>query len=291
VSGIVWKIQSLSAINIKVAPIYAAAPPYNYFADKSGPSSSIGSGDNGKFCHAYNAGECVAGSSAGDIYIAATTLQSIGAASTQCLSNDATFGSPCVFGLWPGMGWAMQIRQTPVDTNATGMRRISTGFWPALGQYYAYNWVASPDAKWGFFAGNPVGQRPKSGEDGSNFFAMKLPPWPNIVDSVNRSNYVSIDQGFSGTSGDQIRIAFGYGENGDSSKFYCTTRQETCWTSSAPTPLSPFVFDGETQHKTPCGSGCSVSIPAIPGRIVFYQIERSNGTDVRLGPIQALPVP
>jgi hypothetical protein len=95
----------------------------------------------------------------------------------------------------------------------------------------------------------------------------------------------------TGTVGDQIRGAFGYGENGDPSKFYCTTRQETCGTSGAATPLNAFVFAGETQNKTPCNANCSVSIPAIPGRIVFYQIERSNGADVRLGPIQAISVP
>ncbi len=264
--------------------MYAAAPPYNYFTDKSGPGSSIGNGDNGKFCVPYNAGECVAGSSVGDVYIAATTLQSIGAAATNCFSNDATYGSPCAFGLYPGMGWAMQIRQTPVDTNATGMRRLTTGFWPALGQYYAYNWVASPDAKWGFFAGNPIGQRPRHSDNGTNFFAMKLPPWPISTDNTGRAKYVSVPVG--GGSGDQVRVAFGYAENGDPSKFFCTTRQEKCWTSSVATSLNPFVFDSETQHKTPCGSGCTISIPAIPGRILFYQIERSNGP----GAIQARAV-
>ncbi len=290
ISGIVWKVQSLSPINIKVAPIYATAAPYNYFTDKSGPASTIGSGDNGKFCHAYNAGECVGGSSAGDVYIAATSLQTVGSNTTYCYSNDATIGSPCVFGVAPGMGWAIQVRQTPIDTTNTGMRRLTQGFWPGLGQYYASNWVASPDAKWGFFANAPLGQRPRSQEAGSHFFAMKLPPWPTSSDSVNRTQYVQIPVELTGVSGDNIRISFGYGENGDPSKFYCTTRQETCWTSATATPLNPFVFDGETQHKTPCTSGCSISIPAIPGRIVFYQMERSNG-DVRPGMIQALAVP
>jgi hypothetical protein len=291
ISGIVWKVQPLSPINIKVAPVYATAAPYNYFTDKSGPASTIGSGDNGKFCHAYNAGECVGGSSAGDVYIAATSLQTVGSNTTYCYSNDVTIGSPCVFGVTPGMGWAIQVRQTPIDTTNTGTRRLTQGFWPGLGQYYASNWSASPDAKWGFYAGTPLGQRPRSQEAGSHFFAMKLPPWPTTTDSIDRTKYVSIPIALSGTSGDQIRAAFGYGENGDPSKFYCTTRQETCWTSSAPTPLSPFIFAGETQNKTPCNSSCSVSIPAIPGRILFYQLERSNGTDVRPGVIQALAVP
>jgi hypothetical protein len=287
VSGIVWKMQLLTAANIKVSPIFAAAFPYNYFTDKSGPG--VWSQGNGTSCYAYIAGECVAGSSRGDFYIAATTLQTAGLPGGQCITNDATVGAPCGFGLWPGMGWALQVRQTPLDTNGTGMRRLTQGFWPGIGQYYAYNWVSSPEGKWGFFAGNPLGQRPKAGNSGSDVYAMKLPPWPP-ADNVGRTTYVSMPIALQGTSGDQIRIAFGYGENGDPSKFCCTTRQEKCWTSASPAPLSPFVFDGETQNKTPCNPACSVSIPAIPGRIVFYQIERSNGTDVRLGAIQVLPV-
>ena len=286
VSGIVWQIQPLSAINIKLAPLYAAAAPYNYFGDKSGPSSALGSGDNGKFCYALHAGECVGGSSAGDFYIAATTLQSTGTASTQCFSNDATYGSPCAFGLWPGMGWALQIRQTPIDINAAGVRRLTTGFWPVLGQYYASNWVASPDGKWGFFAGNPLNQRPKHGEEGATFFAMKLPPWPHI-DTTTRSTFVPFTVR-TGANGDSVRVSFGYGENGDPAKCYCTTRAETCWTSSVATASSPFVFAGETQHPTTCSSGgCAISIPAIPGRVLYFQVE-TNG---RLGVLLSAPIP
>jgi hypothetical protein len=291
----VWQIQPLSAINIKLSPLYAAAAPYNYFADKSGPSSVLGSRDNGKFCYAYNDGECIGGSSAGDFYIASTTLQSTGAASTQCFANDATYGSPCAFGLWPGMGWALQIRQAPVDTNATGVRRLTTGFWPALGQYYAYNWVASPDGKWGFFAGNPLNQRPKHNEEAANFFAMKLPPWPDPfpipgVDglSPDRTTFIPYPVQVWGQGGDTVRIAFGYGENGDVYNSYCTTRLETCWTSDAATSSNPYVFDSEPQSRTKCDLACTIQVPAIAGRVLYYRIEHADGT---IDPISAVAIP
>jgi hypothetical protein len=95
----------------------------------------------------------------------------------------------------------------------------------------------------------------------------------------------------AGSSGDLVRVAFGYAENGAPSSLFCTTRQETCWTSSTATSSNPYVFAGEAQAKTPCGSGCTISIPAIPGRVVYYQTERTNGTTVTAGPLQSVAVP
>lgn len=288
VSGIVWKIQSLSSINIKVSPITASAYPYNYFTDASGPGTW--SKANGTMCYPYAANECVSGTSAGDqyIYIASTTLQTVGQSGLQCFSNDATVGAPCAFGVWPGYGWALQIQQTPTDTNATHLRRLTQGFWPGLGQYYASNWVASSDAKWGFFADTPMGQRPHNSIGGSNFFAMKLPPWPTSSDGVDRTKYVQIPIPLGGITGDSVRLEFGYGENGDPASFFCTTRQEACWTTNAPTGTAPFDFNGETAHKTACSPSCTVPIPMIPGRILFYRLERTNGATVTLGPIQTI---
>ena len=97
-----------------------------------------------------------------------------------------------------------------------------------------------------------------------------------------------VDRKFPASPGDRIRIAFGYAENGDPANLYCTTRQETCWTSAAATDPNPFVFAGEAQHKVACGSGCTVTIPAIPGRILFYQVEHTGGAGTILGPLEAI---
>jgi len=69
---------------------------------------------------------------------------------------------------------------------------------------------------------------------------MKLPPWPTS-DTINRTTYVQVP--ISVPNGN-IRIKFGYGENGDPSLGYCTTRQEACWTTTAASGSSPFVFAG-----------------------------------------------
>ena len=288
-TSFVYKIPAINtSTDIKIAPILMTDVPHIYFVDKSGPASLITDADLGKYCIAFLSGECRPGSSPGDVFFAGIGFYDAG----QCLANDSTLGSPCAFGLWPGAGWAVQVRQTPRDTNAKGVRRLTMGWWLTPNHYSFSNWITTPDGRWGLFSNNPIGGRARKGEyaAGMQWFAMKLPPWP-VTDSNNRTSFVSVPVQLSGVSGDRIRIAFGYGENGDAANLYCVTRQETCWTASAPSPASPFLFASETQRPTSCNSGCTVSIPAIAGRMLFYEIERSNGSNVTTGPLQAVAVP
>ena len=70
-------------------------------------------------------------------------------------------------------------------------------------------------------------------------------------------------------------IKFGYMENGSAGSYYCTSRQDACTTSG-----SPFIFPS-IDSRTPlaCSSGCTINIPAIAGRAVYYSIGSSaNGT-------------
>jgi hypothetical protein len=279
-----------SPVNIKVAPLYFSDVAANIYTNKSSAATGnqIGDADLGSYCLALVANECRTGSAGGDLFLSARGFFYDGA----MRSNNSILATPAAFGLWPGAGWAIQSAQYPIDTTANTVRRLTMGFVPPLSHWSFSNWIPSPDAKWGFFASNPSQQRSNwQSSEGTQWWAMKLPPWPNVVDNVDRTKYVSVPVKVGGASGDQIRVAFGYAENGDPAKLYCTTRQETCWAYAAATPLNAFLFAGETQNKIPCNLGCSVSIPAIPGRIVFYQVERSNGTDVRLGPIQAAAIP
>ncbi len=274
-------------VNIKVIPYMMHASPHYYFVDKSGPGSLITDADIGKYCVAFVAGECRPGSAAGDAFFAMRGFWDVG----WCISNAATMTSPCFYALWPGAGWAVQVRQTPVDVSGTGVRRLTMGFNLPLTHFAFQNWISSPDAKWGFFAANPIQYRPQwQYYSGAHYFAMKLPPWP-VADTVNRTTFVNLPIKFSGQPGDRLRIAFGYAENGDPTKFYCTTRNDACWTSSAATARNPFLFASETQSPTPCDSGCTVPIPAIPGRVVYYQVERSNGASVVSGPLQTVVAP
>ena len=113
---------------------------------------------------------------------------------------------------------------------------------------------------------------------------MKLPPWPQLgeIDPVgqekDRSTFVPYAATTDSTPGDALESAFGYGENSIKCQFCCTSRLETCWTSATATPAIPFVFDLDTRSPTSCGgSSCTVQIPAIPGRVLYYRIQHASG--------------
>jgi len=193
------------------------------------------------------------------------------------------------------LGEARQYQSYPVDQTGTRQRFITRGLMLPTTQYVYQNWVTSPDGRYGFFAPNPINGTPSAGSfEGIYTFAMKLSPFAPI-DSVNRTGFVNIPVTTGGASGDAIEVKVGYGENGNPANFYCVSRQETCWTSATATAANPFRFDGEAAAKNSCSGSpvqCSVNIPAIAGRVVFYELCRtpSGGSEV-CGPIQAQAVP
>jgi hypothetical protein len=284
----VYKVTPANApLNVKIAPIYASDGVGRVYKDISSAATGnvITDATADSFCLALVAGQCRSGSSAGDIYLSTVGINYDG----NCRVNNNNLPTPCVMGLPPWVNRAIQESQYPVDTNASRYRLLVMGFQQPLTGYAYSNWVPTPDGRWGIWAQNPPARHTFPGNGESDYWAMKLPPWPD-EDHVNRSRYVPVEWRLSGSPGDRIRIAFGYAENGDPAKLYCTSRQETCWTSSAATDTNPFVFDSEAQQKTACDQGCVVNIPAIPGRVLFFQIERSNGSNAQLGPLQTRAV-
>jgi hypothetical protein len=269
---------SASSLNIKIAPIQTVNWPSGVFTDFSGPgtvASPITDANQGSSCHVYYAGECRPNSTPGQVFIA---MRNFSDAYGQCISNNATQGFPCAFGLWPGAGWAVQVRNVPIDTVNQGVRRLSLGWVPPLSHYEFSSWISTPDAKWGLFAGNPIQQRPLKGVyTGSHWFAMKLPPSP-APDATLRSSFVPLRVVLTGVSGDMVRVAFGYAENGNPANFYCTSRAEACYASSSATAVNPFLFASEAPSYTSCSNGCEVTLPAIPGRLVYYVVQRQNGS-------------
>jgi hypothetical protein len=286
--------------NIKLVP-YLMTMGVQFFKDLSGPTNchTDPNGPNcmtnnsiGFYCEAYAQNECVDGSNAGNFYFAATAMYQ----TENCYSNNQTLRVPCLYPLWPMAGWIEQIRQVPMDFDGLGVRRLSMGWSLPLAHFTFYNWISSPDGHWGFFAANPVGQKTLRNATGSAWFAMKIPPWPDqpakrrlrFYGEIDRTAFIPYRVLVPGLDGDSVRVAFGYGENGDPNKFYCTTRLERCWTSTNAVPQNPFVFNGEPQGRTDCNASCTVTIPAIPGRVVYYSVEHANGV---MDPVQAVAIP
>jgi hypothetical protein len=110
---------------------------------------------------------------------------------------------------------------------------------------------------------------PRLDEVRSEIMLGKLPPFP-AEDSVNRGTFIPVsvhlDAVPAGT--DNVAVDFGY-----DSAFRCTARNEACVaTGTGPVnEATPFYFSGETYAGRPCASGCTVTIPALPQRVLYYR--------------------
>lgn len=285
----VYKIGTCGTVTLKTYPMLVYHGEHGYLTDKSGPGSVLSDADLGFYCVSNATNECVTGSSVGDVFVSVRPFFEFGA----CISNSATLGATCAIVPPSYGGRALQMRIQPLVYDGSQIRLLSLGLSTIPTQQFTFKYFQqSPDAHWAVWWENPMGGRPYwLQRTGDHWFMAKLPPW--IPDSVVRSQWVQVPITLSGRSGDTVRAQFWYGENGwtGSSGNGCMTRAEACWTSTVTSASSPYVFASETQHPLACGTGCMLTIPAIPGRLLYYRVERTNGASVALGPVQMAVVP
>jgi len=181
-------------------------------------------------CYAIHAGECRTDSSAGDHYVSVP----FASGENQCLTNQYEEVAPCFFNASPAAGKIQQMDVSgPLDKDGSHQRMLPTAFTGIGGQYQYSEPKMSPDGAWMFL---PCwwlnGVR-------SDICGVYLPPFP-VADSVVRTSFIQQDMTISGTSGDQVRLCWGYAENGpvdgSPNSLYPTSRQERgCSIGSVPT--------------------------------------------------------
>jgi hypothetical protein len=259
----VYKINNAGVYG-KVLPYVAWAGP-NLLKDASGPGSVITDADAWRFCVALKAGECRPDSNANDTFVNVPKAN----ISTSCVVNQHSRNYPCFTnGYWFG-AWITQSDISRDDPDYLNGRRLSMGFTGPGRQYHFTNAHTTPSGKWAFFGPGWIdGVRPE-------VLMLKLPPWPNTEQDRTRNGFVPIRVDLQANeSYSKARIRFGYAENGPVDGLFCTSRQESCVTDKQ---LTPFAYQ-QSENLTPadCQGGCSISIPAIPGRILYYRVERLN---------------
>ena len=125
-------------------------------------------------------------------------------------------------------------------------------------------------------------------------FLVKLPPTPPS-DHVVRNDFTNLPVVLPPNPAPKARIRFGYAENGAVDVFYCAyNRKEPCYTNPSRTAAVPYFFKSDAgQVLQNCAAGCTINIPAISGRVVYYVIERldSLGNVVVASPGQAASLP
>lgn len=189
-----------------------------------------------------------------------------GLVNDQCISNTGAY-----------LNGIAQIGYAPAGNDLKGAngRTLSHG----LIRYHLNNVNESvqttPDGMWLLFPAYYFG--------GNEFqiLSAKMLPFP-VMDSLDRSTFLAMNVQLTPPTGigvDNAIVRFGYAENGGSHQFFCTSRHESCYANSNTLPTIPFSFPTDGSDGTlvgltgmPCASGCTVAIPALSQRILYYQV-------------------
>ncbi len=263
----VFKFTNVNGgLSYKQVPVVGYAG-YHLLRDVSSPATGniITDSTPWQFCVVQKAGECQAGSTPGEAYASVPSGSVRG--SQNCVSNSYDDNFPCLFTPPAAAAFGIQQGISRPDLAGSYWRRITMGLSGPGRQFQFASFIPDPTGAWAFIQGFWV--------DGArnDLFMAKLPPWPNPQDvTTNRSNF--IQQSISVTANANLpgaRIRFGYSENGLPTNFYCTARQEGCVTGGV-----PYSFLSENPSWQSCGNGCTIPVPAIPGRVLFYAVDRRD---------------
>jgi hypothetical protein len=119
------------------------------------------------------------------------------------------------------------------------------------------NVKATPDGRWAL---------------SRHAWAYRLPPYP-AEDSVNRAEFVKVPVTLKPPAGvDNVVVEFGY-----DTSFRCTMRDEACVKDANAT--EPYVFAGDMLTGISCASGCTVEMPGIAGRVLYYRWKYRNSAN------------
>jgi hypothetical protein len=283
VTGHLWKASGAQSIlhpKIMTTLAYAGRAP---LVDVSGPTSLIdsSSADSYKYCYANLAGECVSGSSPGDVYVNAPYVSHPYCSYPGIAIQGNDTNGICIGDLGAYTGNLAQVGYTTHDLVGAGIRNLGPNYsqWTQFSVYW--NSDATPS---GFVLAS---QSPWLDGVRTDDLVTVLPPYP-ASDGVARNSFlpvaVTIDPA-AALSFQSAIVEFGYAENGDPGSYYCVSRQETCVAaSSAINPSTPFYFEqSESWVGVPCATGCTITIPALSQRILYYRWRYLNSTGQIVG--------
>ncbi len=262
-----WQIGVIGSVDIKRLPIVAFSSHY-LLKDISGPGSLISDATPWTYCYAYRAGECRPGSSAGQLFVSAPNITGSSTACAQFDNWADVGGIPCAVSGHTRMSW---IFQKLIDGYGGISRKLSLGFTGHNRQVQFTRIDSMPEGRWVRIPGYWL--------DGirSDFLIAKTPS-VEPVDSIPRNRFQRVEVKIPPIAGAASAVVdFGYEE--------CTTRQERCTVPGQ----TPFSFASEPISPAPCASGCTVTIPALPQKVLYYRVRwlDAGGNVVSTGPLHA----
>jgi len=283
----------LGAVNRKIQPtmLFCGTQPM-IDASSATQGNTIGTGGSSsyQYCVARKANECRSGSSMGDVYANCPFAN-------PRHNNGGTYGCNNIFAE-SGLGNDLCINNTGAYLNGISQIGFQNTYDAAgaAGRLLTHGMIryrlnnvnqnvrTTPDGAWLLFEGEYF--------NGSEYQILsgKMLPYPP-ADSLNRASFLPMNLQLKPPDGlgvDNAVVQFGYAENGGASQSYCTSRREACLVVSSTVGSVPFKFASESPDGTagglagvPCSSGCSVAIPALSQRVVYYQVQyRDSGNRV-----------
>ena len=292
-SGQLWKFANGAATLQRKKLTTMAYVGRKALVDVSGASSLLGtsSSDSYRYCVAIKAGECRPDSAVGDVYVNAPLVSK-----PYCnypgiaVQSDDTH-SICVGPLGAYTGNLAQFGTVKQDTWGERSRRLGTLF--SRWNQQSVFWNMTMDS------GGNLGLSQVRWLDGvrNEDLLTVLPSYP-ATDSVSRNGFVPIRVTIppgKANGGVSIVVEFGYGDYGAPGSFFCTTRQESCIaTRNAVDQDTPFYFaTSETYQGAPCDLGCTVTVPALSQRVLYYRWKQldSSGKVVSISDTRTLATP
>lgn len=160
-----------------------------------------------------------------------------------------------------------EMNSTHHDGFGLGSRRIANPFTaPKELEFTNLNTNELPDGSWTAVA-----------QLGQPMFLFKLPPYPGRS-AVNRVSWIPVPVQITSVppGTDNVIVEFGYDPN-----FNCSSRREVCVANASSIQSGSSVFSFATSDSysgLSCASGCTVSIPALSQRVMWYQIDYRNAS-------------
>jgi hypothetical protein len=272
-----WKVNVSvgTGWNRKVAPNFFVNGMKS-MTDVSGPSSTLGStgADQGKYCVAVNANECVSGSSAGDVF-ANLPPGNLG-------TCDFPNHNDVCFGVVPGHSQSAFQWGAFLGTPTAHDRILSYNFAQYRNTFYYATAKSLPDASWTMTTVQtptcPTGATPPCSTSG--VWLIKNTPY--VWDGQDRTTLMPGTINITTPGSLSIATAvveFGYAEYGSASSHYCGSRAEACWaTASTINTTTPLYYPSENPTKASCASSCTITIPVLPFHVAYYTVKFYNGS-------------
>jgi hypothetical protein len=266
VTGQLWKLAG-GATNL--LPKFLATFAYvgrSALVDVSGPSSNIPTDSTGSYtyCVTLVAGECRARSSVNDVFVNAPYVSYGYCPYPGIAQQGDDTNAICIGPLGVGTGNLVQFGLTQDSTGAT-QRRLGPAFSRWKQQSVFWNMSITPTGQIGFSQ-----VRWLDGVRSENIITA-IPQY-RTGDTVDRSTFIPISVTIPapGDSGVNAEVEFWYTEDGG----FCTSRQEACVVAGSTIQAVPWYWESETFSRASCASGCTITIPALSQRVLYYRVKR-----------------